>query len=60
MELYKTLVDGAAVLSLGLAWLGVFSLLLTIVATLFTIIWLGIRIWESDTVKQWIKDRSIK
>ena len=59
MELYKTLTDGVAMVSLGLVWLGVFSLVLTIVATLFTIIWLGIRIWESDTVKQWIKNRSI-
>ena len=60
MELYKTLTDGVAMVSLILAWLGVFSVALTIVATLFTIVWLGIRIWESDTVKQWIKDRSIK
>ena len=60
MEAFKTLTDGAAMVSLILAWLGVFSVFLTIVATLFTIVWLGIRIWESDTVRQWIKDRSIK
>jgi hypothetical protein len=33
--------------------LGTLADMLPSVAALFTIIWTGIRIWETDTVKQW-------
>lgn len=44
-----------------LDWLSVGTVISTIagwlpaVAALFTIIWTGIRIWETDTVKAWRK-----
>lgn len=45
--------EGKQVLDLAAASTGVMSLAawLPPVASLFTIIWLGIRIWESDTVQ---------
>jgi hypothetical protein len=45
--------DGAAVTTLG-AW---FFGILPDVATLFTVIWLGLRIYESDTVQKLIRRR---
>lgn len=51
----KVLMDGVAV-SGGIATLAGW---LPDVAALLTIIWLGIRIWESDTVRGWMgKDGS--
>lgn len=51
----KVLMDGVAV-SGGIATLAGW---LPDVAALLTIIWLGIRIWESDTVQGWVdKDGS--
>ena len=47
----KDIVDvaaaGTGILALG-AWLPP-------IASLFTIVWLGIRIWETDTIKKIIK-----
>jgi|TARA_Y100000361_G_C10901400_1_gene209252 hypothetical protein len=45
--------EGKQVLDLAAASTGVMSLAawLPPVASLFTIVWLGIRIWESDTVQ---------
>ena len=46
--------EGKQVLDLAAASTGVMSLAawLPPVASLFTIVWLGIRIWESDTVQK--------
>lgn len=45
--------EGKQVLDLAAASTGVMSLAawLPPIASLFTIVWLGIRIWESDTVQ---------
>jgi len=43
----KTVADGAAVLTS----IGVMATWLPPLASLFTIIYLGLRIWESDTVR---------
>lgn len=45
----KNVADGAAVLVAGATLAG----LLPAVAALFTIVWTGIRIWETETVKGW-------
>ena len=55
----KAPLDLTALVAPIAAWLGVLSVALTIVATLFTIVWIGIRILESDTVQKWIKRRSL-
>ena len=44
----KTIADGAAVLTT----VGVMVTWLPPLASLFTIIYLGLRIWESDTVRE--------
>ena len=44
----KAIADGAAVLTT----VGVLSAWLPPIASLFTIIYLGLRIWESDTVRE--------
>jgi hypothetical protein len=43
----KTIADGAAILTT----VGVMATWLPPLASLFTIIYLGLRIWESDTVR---------
>ena len=47
----KAVADGAAVLTT----VGVMSTWLPPLASLFTIIYLGLRIWESDTVREMTK-----
>ena len=47
----KTIADGAAVLTT----IGVMATWLPPLASLFTIIYLGLRIWESDTVRELTK-----
>ena len=44
----KTVADGAAVLTT----VGVMATWLPPLASLFTILYLGLRIWESDTVRE--------
>lgn len=46
----KPVTDGAAITTLAL----VFASVLTPIATLFTIIWMGIRIYETETVQRFI------
>lgn len=55
----KAPLDLTALVAPIAAWLGVLSVALTIIATLFTIVWIGIRILESDTVQKWIKGRKL-
>lgn len=51
----KTMADGAAV-SLTLAGaLGWMTPMVTLVSGVLGIVYLGIRIWETDTVKSWRK-----
>lgn len=50
-------IDGAAVVGVVSAWLGVLSTGLTILATLAGLIWWGIRIYETETVQRWLKKR---
>ena len=47
----KAVADGAAVLTT----IGVMATWLPPLASLFTIIYLGLRIWESDTVREMTK-----
>lgn len=56
-EQAKQLADVAAYGSVAAAWLGAFSTGLTIIATLFAIVWTGIRIYETTTVQKWLKRR---
>jgi len=46
IESMKNITDGVAVLGT----VGVIIKLLPALASLFTIVWLGIRIWETDTL----------
>lgn len=48
-ENFKAVIDGSAIGMLIAAWIG----WLQPIATLFTIAWLGLRIWETETVKKW-------
>jgi hypothetical protein len=52
----KAIADGAAVLTT----IGVMSAWLPPMASLFTIIYLGLRIWESDTVRGWTNRKESK
>jgi Flp pilus assembly protein protease CpaA len=52
----KTMADGAAVV-MGLGgFLGWMTPVVTLIGGVLTIIWLSIRIWETDTVQRWFKD----
>jgi hypothetical protein len=50
----KYIVDGLSVATV----IGTLVQILPAIAALFTIIWTGIRIYESDTVQKWIKNRA--
>ena len=52
----KVIADSAAVLTT----IGVISAWLPPMASLFTIIYLGLRIWESDTVRGWTNRKENK
>jgi len=49
----KTMADGAAVV-MGLGgFLGWMTPMVTLIGGVLTIVWMGIRIWETDTVQRW-------
>ena len=48
-EYFKQALDAASVVTA----IGAFMDILPSVAALFTIIWTGLRIWESETVRGW-------
>jgi hypothetical protein len=48
-ESTKTMVDAASVVTV----LGTLLDMLPSIAAVFTIVWTGIRIWETDTVRSW-------
>jgi ABC-type Na+ efflux pump permease subunit len=50
----KTLVDGLAVGGTVASVTGILTSIASLIASLFTIVWLALRIYESDTVKAWI------
>ena len=55
----KTMADGAAVV-MGLGgFLGWMTPVVTLIGGVFTIIWMGIRIWETDTVQKLVKTDAI-
>lgn len=56
-EQFKHLADAASIGTVFAAWLGVFSTGLTVIATIFAIVWTGIRIYETPTVQKWLKRR---
>jgi len=48
IELAKNVADGVAVAST----VGVVVKILPAIASIFTIIWLGVRLWETETVRK--------
>jgi len=46
----KNVIDVAAVTGGVASWLSIFP----DIAAVFTIVWLSIRLWESDTIKKWM------
>lgn len=50
-ETFKYIVDAASFFTV----IGTITSMLPAVAALFTIIWTGIRIYETDTVQGWLK-----
>ena len=54
VDVAKTTADGASV-AIVLGWI---ADILPGIATLLTVIWMLIRIWETDTVRGWRKKRS--
>ena len=50
-ETVKHVVDALSVVTV----VGTLVDMLPAIAALFTIIWTGIRIWETDTVQGWLK-----
>jgi hypothetical protein len=48
-EHFKQALDAASVVTA----IGAFMDILPAVAAIFTIVWTGLRIWETDTVKGW-------
>lgn len=51
----KTPIDLTAATSTGAAWMGMLPEMLTVIATLLTIVWFCIRIWETDTAQKVFK-----
>jgi hypothetical protein len=49
-ETIKHVVDALSVMTV----IGTLVDMLPSIAALFTIIWTGIRIWETDTVQRWV------
>jgi hypothetical protein len=48
-EAFKTIMDGVSVVTV----VGTLTNVLPSIAAVFTIIWTGIRIYETDTVQEW-------
>jgi hypothetical protein len=54
-DTFKTILDGLSILTV----LGTLNEMLPSIASLFTIVWLGFRIWETDTVRGWTGRRGV-
>ena len=50
-EEIKHIADGLSIMTV----IGTLADVLPAVAALFTIVWTGFRIWETETVKGWLK-----
>ena len=50
-ETIKHVVDGLSIITV----IGTLADMLPSVAAVFTIVWTSIRIWETDTVQNWVK-----
>ncbi len=50
-EEIKHIADGLSIMTV----IGTLADVLPAIAALFTIIWTGFRIWETETVKGWLK-----
>jgi len=50
-ETVKYAVDALSIATV----IGTLADMLPAIAALFTIVWTGIRIWETDTVQKWVK-----
>jgi hypothetical protein len=50
-EEIKHIADGLSVMTV----IGTLADVLPAIAALFTIVWTGFRIWETETVKGWLK-----
>lgn len=50
-EEIKHIADGLSVITV----IGTLADILPAIAALFTIVWTGFRIWETETVKGWLK-----
>jgi hypothetical protein len=50
-ESTKHIIDALSIVTV----LGTLAEMLPSIAALFTIIWTGIRIWETDTVRRWTR-----
>ena len=54
-ETVKHVIDALSVATV----IGTLVDMLPSIAALFTIVWTGIRIWETDTVQKWVKKDAI-
>ena len=52
-ETLKSILDALSIVTV----VGALVDVLPAIAALFTIIWTGIRIWESDTVQGWVRKK---
>ena len=52
----KTMADGAAVVMGFGGFLGWMTPMVTLIGGVLTIVWLSIRIWETDTVQKLVKN----
>jgi hypothetical protein len=50
-ETIKSVVDGLSIITV----IGTLADMLPSVAAVFTIVWTSIRIWETNTVQNWVK-----
>lgn len=51
----KTLIDVTAVTGGLASWLSLLPEILSPLAALFSCIWLGLRIWETDTIRKLLR-----
>ena len=52
-ETTKQVIDGVSIVTM----LGTLGSILPLIAALFTIVWTGIRIWETDTVQKLVSKK---
>jgi len=55
----KTMADGAAVVVGVGGMLGWMTPIVTFIGAILTIIWMGLRIWETDTVQKLVRKNTV-